>query len=122
MIDTLLFYMCECLFLELNHCENNPNTCQNGAKCVSITKDEGGYRCLCREGTSGRNCEFSEIHTVKPITVKPQALIPIHQEEISSNSSSMNEETFLNETTTEYISTTVNSEEKSQVVISDNET
>ncbi|CAH0560918.1 unnamed protein product [Brassicogethes aeneus] len=53
---------------ELNHCENNPNTCKNGAKCISMIKSEGSYRCLCREGTFGRNCELSELTT----TLKPK--------------------------------------------------
>ncbi|CAG9762367.1 unnamed protein product [Ceutorhynchus assimilis] len=48
---------------ELNHCENNPDTCINGAKCVSLTKDDGLYKCLCREGTYGKNCEMSEHST-----------------------------------------------------------
>lgn len=50
-------------FAELNYCENNPELCQNGAKCVSLTKEDGLYRCMCREGTYGRNCEFSEYTT-----------------------------------------------------------
>lgn len=47
-------------FIELTYCEENPDTCQNGAKCVSVPHDEGAYRCLCREGTYGRNCEGSD--------------------------------------------------------------
>lgn len=50
-------------FSELNYCENNPGLCQNGAKCVSLTKEDGNYRCLCREGTYGKNCEYSEYTT-----------------------------------------------------------
>lgn len=52
---------------ELNHCEKNPGICQNDAKCISLTKDEGSYRCMCRDGTSGKNCEISEHST----TAKP---------------------------------------------------
>lgn len=48
---------------ELNHCEKNPDTCQNGAKCISLIKSEGSYKCLCREGTRGRNCEISTLAT-----------------------------------------------------------
>lgn len=48
------------IFIELTYCEENPDTCQNGAKCVSVPHDEGAYRCLCREGTYGRNCEGSD--------------------------------------------------------------
>lgn len=53
------------ILLELNYCEKNPDTCQNGAKCVSLIKEDGNYRCLCREGTSGRNCEISEYSTMR---------------------------------------------------------
>lgn len=55
-------------FIELNYCENNPNICQNGAKCISLIQEEGSYKCLCREGTYGKNCEHSEIST----TIKPK--------------------------------------------------
>lgn len=47
----------------MNYCEHNPGLCQNGAKCVSLTKEDGNFRCMCREGTYGRNCEFSEYTT-----------------------------------------------------------
>jgi len=43
---------------ELNYCETNTDVCKNDAKCISVTKDEGSYKCLCREGTRGRNCEI----------------------------------------------------------------
>lgn len=56
------------LFSELNYCENNPELCRNGAKCVSLTKEDGNYRCMCREGTYGRNCEFSEYTTTTTTT------------------------------------------------------
>lgn len=52
-------------FSEINFCEKNPGVCQNGAKCVSLTKEDGNYRCMCREGTYGRNCEFSQYTTTK---------------------------------------------------------
>jgi hypothetical protein len=56
-------------FAELNYCETHAGTCKNGAKCISLIKEEGNYKCLCREGTSGRNCEHSEFSTtVKPST------------------------------------------------------
>lgn len=58
-------------FSELNYCENNPGLCQNGAKCVSLTKEDGNFRCLCREGTYGRNCEFSEYTTTTTSKTTP---------------------------------------------------
>lgn len=41
--------------------------CQNGSKCISLLKEDGNYKCLCREGSHGKNCEFAEFAT----TVKP---------------------------------------------------
>ena len=55
-------------FIALNYCENNPGICKNGAKCVSLTSDDGSYKCLCRERTYGKNCEMSDY----AITVKPE--------------------------------------------------
>lgn len=58
------------LFAELNYCEKNPDTCKNGAKCISLTKEDGKYRCLCREGTSGKNCEVSKQTTTTTTTTE----------------------------------------------------
>ncbi|XP_066145567.1 uncharacterized protein [Euwallacea fornicatus] len=55
---------------QLTYCEDNPENCKNGAKCISVTHDEGLYRCLCREGSYGRHCELTDSppnSTVKPI-------------------------------------------------------
>lgn len=107
---------------ELNYCERNPDTCINGAKCISLTKDEGSFRCFCREGTSGRYCEFSLIHTVKPITSKPPAVIPLVSVTTTANTTiSEQEEDYLNETTTILIPTTTIIE-KLDPAVSDNET
>ncbi|XP_058831374.1 delta-like protein 1 [Topomyia yanbarensis] len=43
---------------ELNYCEKNPNTCQNGAKCTSLIKDDGFYKCECPSGYKGMHCEI----------------------------------------------------------------
>ena len=39
-------------FSDINECANNP--CQNGATCVNL---QGSYRCDCKSGYSGSNCE-----------------------------------------------------------------
>ena len=39
-----------------NECANNP--CKNGATCVNLP---GSYRCDCKSGYSGNNCETGEI-------------------------------------------------------------
>ena len=33
-----------------------PNPCQNGGQCV---EQGSSYKCLCKEGFSGTNCELS---------------------------------------------------------------
>ncbi len=42
---------------ELNYCEKNPNTCENGGKCTSLTKDDGNYKCECPSGWFGDRCD-----------------------------------------------------------------
>jgi hypothetical protein len=37
----------------------NEGVCENGATCVSLTEEDGNYRCLCAEGFTGRNCEVA---------------------------------------------------------------
>lgn len=46
------------LHSELNYCEKNPNTCQNGGKCISLTREDGDFACECPSGYRGRNCEL----------------------------------------------------------------
>ncbi|XP_026741553.1 delta-like protein B [Trichoplusia ni] len=43
---------------ELNYCEKNPDTCQNGGECQSLESGEGSFRCHCKPGTTGKNCEI----------------------------------------------------------------
>ncbi|XP_073828408.1 C901 [Musca autumnalis] len=42
----------------LTYCKENPNTCENGGKCISLTKEDGSYHCQCRQGYLGKNCEI----------------------------------------------------------------
>ena len=37
---------------DINECSNNP--CKNGATCVNL---QGSYRCDCKSGYDGNNCE-----------------------------------------------------------------
>jgi MSHA pilin protein MshA len=41
------------------YCAMNEGVCENGATCVSLTEEDGNYRCLCAEGFTGRNCEVA---------------------------------------------------------------
>ena len=45
-------------FTELTYCKNNPNICENKGKCISLTKEDGNYRCHCKQGYLGKNCEI----------------------------------------------------------------
>ncbi|XP_075155813.1 C901 [Haematobia irritans] len=42
----------------LTYCKENPNTCENGGRCISLTKEDGNYHCECRQGYLGKNCEI----------------------------------------------------------------
>ena len=42
-------------FPDINECTNNP--CKNGATCVNL---DGSYRCDCKSGYTGNNCESGE--------------------------------------------------------------
>ncbi|PSN45404.1 hypothetical protein C0J52_18365 [Blattella germanica] len=39
--------------------QENVDVCENGATCVSLTEEDGSYRCLCADGFTGRNCEVA---------------------------------------------------------------
>ncbi|KAF5294553.1 hypothetical protein FQR65_LT10745 [Abscondita terminalis] len=80
---------------ELNYCENNPKTCQNGAKCISLIKSEGHFKCLCREGTRGRFCEVSELYTSTNNTIETftQASLNTTETPITTIVSIINEST-----------------------------
>ncbi|CAG9836246.1 unnamed protein product [Diabrotica balteata] len=74
---------------ELNYCEENPNTCHNNSKCISLPKDEGSYKCLCPERTFGRHCEHTEQsiheHPIKSTTEKAANITAITVKPIQSN-------------------------------------
>lgn len=44
--------------LELNYCEENPQTCENGGKCTSLIKDDGNFKCECPSGYRGKRCQI----------------------------------------------------------------
>lgn len=56
---------------ELKYCDKNEDVCENGATCVSLTEEDGNYRCLCAEGFTGRNCEVAT--QVEQAVVSPTA-------------------------------------------------
>ena len=47
------------LFPDINECLRSP--CKNGAECVNVP---GSYRCDCKSGYEGRNCEKGQEKTL----------------------------------------------------------
>ena len=43
-------------FSDVNEC--SPDPCKNGAKCVDLV---GSYRCDCKSGYTGGNCETGQM-------------------------------------------------------------
>jgi len=38
----------------------HPDTCENGGKCTSLSREDGSYQCQCRQGFLGKNCEIRD--------------------------------------------------------------
>lgn len=68
LLFVFLFFLCFSFFFnyynfnyisiiltDVNECTNSP--CKNGATCVNL---QGGYRCDCKSGYSGSNCETGD--------------------------------------------------------------
>lgn len=53
---------------ELNYCENNPGTCENGGKCTSLIKDEGFFSCECPAGFRGDRCNLLPLNMTSNVT------------------------------------------------------
>lgn len=60
---------------ELNYCEKNPNTCENGGKCTSLTKDDGFYTCECPAGYRGEKCDRNTMTTSTSTTTVATATV-----------------------------------------------
>lgn len=65
---------------ELNYCEKNPKTCENGGKCASLMKEDGEFNCECPSGFVGKQCE------VVPITMQQMAAANATEQKPSSTS------------------------------------
>ncbi|XP_047366553.1 delta-like protein 1 [Vespa velutina] len=50
---------------KLTYCENHSDICRNNGTCVSMTPEDGDYRCICPIGYIGRQCQ---IKTTVPST------------------------------------------------------
>ncbi|XP_030378339.1 delta-like protein 1 [Scaptodrosophila lebanonensis] len=58
----------------LNYCADNPDTCENEGKCISLSREDGSYRCLCKQGYLGKNCEIRDeflLTSVAPPRITP---------------------------------------------------
>ncbi|XP_063976203.1 delta-like protein C [Diachasmimorpha longicaudata] len=50
---------------KLTFCDGHADVCRNNGTCISMTKEDGDYRCICPLGYMGRQCQ---IETVEPAT------------------------------------------------------
>ena len=64
---------------KINYCENNPDTCQNGGKCMSLTKDDGYFSCECPAGYRGENCERTNMTQTSISRVEIVTPLPMTQ-------------------------------------------
>lgn len=99
---------------ELNFCLKNPNTCQNGGKCTSLTKDDGYFSCECPAGYRGERCDRSNM-TLTSIS-HVEIITPLPMTQTSSQKpllSERNTTTAIAILTTE-MSTTIESTQQQQ--------
>ncbi|KAK9295054.1 hypothetical protein QLX08_010531 [Tetragonisca angustula] len=54
---------------KLTYCDEHPAICRNNATCVSMTKEDGDYRCICPLGYMGRQCQIKTM--VPPTELTP---------------------------------------------------
>ena len=52
MILVVIVFVVFCYFTDIDECQKSP--CQNGGVC---TNKEGDYKCSCKSGFTGKNCE-----------------------------------------------------------------
>ena len=64
-----IFLLCLIMFClrfffvkDINECSNSP--CKNGATCVNL---QGSYRCNCKSGYTGSNCETGQTRDISPM-------------------------------------------------------
>lgn len=88
------------LIVELNYCEENTNTCENGGKCTSLIKADGNFKCECPSGYRGKRCQIlppmmmTTSTTVPPMnttTVVTQSSIAMEESDIFSGDDIDNE-------------------------------
>lgn len=58
-------FMCD---EQLDYCEKNAKTCQNGGKCTSVLKEDGDFKCECPTGYRGKKCERAPAMAMKVST------------------------------------------------------
>lgn len=64
-------------YLELTYCKDHAGVCENNGTCVSLTEEDGNYRCLCTEDYTGRNCDVLKVQpTTEEAAVNNEATPP----------------------------------------------
>ncbi|XP_059223576.1 delta-like protein A [Stomoxys calcitrans] len=107
----------------LSYCKENPLICENGGRCISLTKEDGNYHCECRQGYLGKNCEivdeFMLTSTAAP-RITPPPLVDWDKEENEDSSENLINGTAIGQTNNK---TNVNSQNsKDQMMIRENST
>ncbi|XP_033209805.1 delta-like protein C [Belonocnema kinseyi] len=72
---------------KLTYCEEHSDLCKNNGTCISMTKEDGNYRCFCPLGFTGRQCQIEmatpdmELKPPKPEvdTANPATSVPISE-------------------------------------------
>lgn len=100
---------------ELNYCDLNPDTCQNGGKCISLTKEDGYFSCDCPTGYRGERCDRTNM-TLTSIS-HVEIITPLPMTQTSSQKpllSERNTTTAIAISTTEQTTTTTTIESTQQ--------
>ncbi|XP_065365662.1 adhesive plaque matrix protein 2 [Calliphora vicina] len=104
---------------KLTYCKDHANICENGGKCISLTKEDGNYRCHCKQGYLGKNCEITDefLLTSTPAPrITPPPLVNWEEEDDEDISEPLNDENEVQSTLKD------KEKDKLQVKLTKNET
>nr|NP_001229927.2 uncharacterized protein LOC411317 precursor [Apis mellifera] len=84
---------------KLTYCDEHPGICRNNATCISMTKEDGNYRCICPLGYMGRQCQIKtmvpSIELTPPMpdseAMQPQAMVSMKPDATNENSQTLDE-------------------------------
>ncbi|XP_012536981.1 protein jagged-1 [Monomorium pharaonis] len=77
---------------KLTYCDEHPNVCRNNATCISMTQEDGDYRCVCPLGYMGRQCQIKTVMPSMDLTPPmPDATIELSQDQDLADKPSIEE-------------------------------